>query len=121
MTTIQINFVLPIIKMSEKTLKLDNIKVNRKVFHKTKQPIDLSLVDINKIVISDKLKYGDDGFKYFIGYKEDDIVKPSDIILRQMNGYIKCLENRGKNIAFIFKMIVYWLNTIKFGTRLKKD
>ena len=120
MTTIQINFVLPIIKMSEKTLKLDNIKVNRKVFHKTKQPIDFSLVDINKIVMSDKLKYGNDGFKYFIGYKEDDIVKPSDVILRQMNGYIKCLENRGKNVAFIFKMIVYWLNTIKFGTRLKK-
>ena len=32
-----------------------NIKTNKKEFHKSKQPIDLNLVDTNKIVISDKL------------------------------------------------------------------
>ena len=30
--------------MSEKTLKFDNIRVNKKGFHKSKQPIDLYLV-----------------------------------------------------------------------------
>ena len=29
--------------MSEKTLKFDNIRVNKKEFHKSKQPIDLRL------------------------------------------------------------------------------
>ena len=29
------------IRMSEKTLKFDNIRVNRNEFHKSKQPIDL--------------------------------------------------------------------------------
>ena len=34
--------------MSGKTLKLDNIKVNKKEFHASKQAIDLNLVDIKK-------------------------------------------------------------------------
>ena len=32
--------------MSEKTLKFDNIRVNKKEFHKSKQPINLDLVSI---------------------------------------------------------------------------
>ena len=75
--------------MSEKTLKFDNIVVNEKEFHKSKEPIDLDLVKVDQIVISDKFKHNDDGFKYFIGYKEDDIVKLLCIILPQMSGYIK--------------------------------
>ena len=62
--------------MSEKTLKLENIRVNKKEFHKSKQPVDLDLVNVVQIVFSDKFKHSDDGFKYFIGYKEGAIVKP---------------------------------------------
>ena len=72
--------------MSEKTLKFDNIRVNKKEFHKSKQPIDLGLVNVDQIVVPDKFKHSDDGFKYFIGYKEDEIVKPLCIILLQMSG-----------------------------------
>ena len=67
--------------MSEKTLKFDNIKVNKKEFHKSKQPIDLGLVNVDQIVVPDKFKHSDDGFKYFIGYKEGEIVNPLCIIL----------------------------------------
>ena len=35
------------IKMSEKTLKFDNIRVNKKEFHKYKQPITLDLINLN--------------------------------------------------------------------------
>ena len=96
-------FVLPIIKMSEKTLKFDNIVVNKKEFHKSKQPINLVLLNVDQIVISDKIKHNYDGFKYFIGYKEDDIVKPLCIILPQMSGYIKYFENGGKDMSFVIK------------------
>ena len=48
--------------MSEKALKFDNIRVYKKEFHKSKQPIDLDL-----IVVSDKFKHSDCRFKYFIG------------------------------------------------------
>ena len=89
--------------MSEKTLKFDNIRVNKKEFHKSKQPINLDLVNVDQIVISDKFKHSDDGFKYFIGYKEGEIVKPLCIILPQMTGYIKYFENGGKNMSFVIK------------------
>ena len=60
--------------MTEKTLKSDNIKVNKNEFHKSIKPIDLDLVNVDQIVISDEFRHNDDGFKYFIGYKEDDII-----------------------------------------------
>ena len=82
--------------MSEKTLKFDNTEVNKKELHNSKQPIDLKLVNINKIVTFDKFMRSDDGFKYFIGYKEGDIVKPLCIILPQMSGCLKYFENDGK-------------------------
>ena len=89
--------------MSEKTLKFDNIRVNKKEFHKSKQPIDLMSVNVDQIVVSDKFKHSDEGFKYFIGYQEDEIVKPLCIILPQMSGYIKYFENGCKSMSFLIK------------------
>ena len=74
--------------MSEKTLKINNIRVNKKEFHKSKQPIDLMSVNVDQIAISDKFKHSDKGIKYLIGYQESEIVKPLRIILPQMSGYI---------------------------------
>ena len=53
--------------------------------------------------MSDKFKHSEDDFKYFIAYKEDEIVKPLCIILPQMTGYIKYFENGGKNMSFMVK------------------
>ena len=89
--------------MNEKTLKFDNIRVNKKEFHKSKKSINLNLANVDQIVISDKFKHSDDSFKYFIGYKEGEIVKPLCIILPQMSGYIKYFENGGKNMYFMIK------------------
>ena len=75
--------------MSENTLKFNNIKTNKKEFDKSKQAIDLDSIITDEIVVSDKFTNSEEGFKYFIGYQEDEIVKPLCIILPQMNGYIK--------------------------------
>ena len=94
--------------MSEKTLKFNNIRVNKKEFRKSKQPIYLMSVNIDQIVVSDKFKHSDKVFKYFIGYREGGIVKPLCIILPQMNAYIKYFENGGKNISFLIKDNEVW-------------
>ena len=49
-----INFLYSI-KMSKKTLKCDNVKVNKKEFHASKQTIPLNLLNVNQILISVKL------------------------------------------------------------------
>ena len=89
--------------MSEKTLKFGKFRVNKKEFHTRKQPIDLVLENVDQIVVSGKFKHSDDGLKYFIGYKEGEIVKLLCIILPQMSGYIKYFENGGKNMCFLIK------------------
>ena len=78
--------------MTKKTLKFNNITVNKKEFHISKEPIDLMSVNIDQIVVSDKFNHNEDGFKYFIGYKKGEILKPLCIILPQMSGYIKYCE-----------------------------
>ena len=78
--------------MTEKTLKFNNIRVNKKKFHKSKKPIDLMSVNVDQIVVSDQFNHNNEGFKYFIGYQEGAMVKPLCIILPQMGGYIKYFE-----------------------------
>ena len=94
--------------MSEKTLKFNNIRLNKKEFHKSKEPIDLMSVNVDQIVVSDKFKHNNEGFKYFIGYQEGEIVKPLCIILPQMSGYIKHFESRSKNMSFFIKGDEMW-------------
>ena len=81
--------------MAEQTLKFSNISVNKKEFHKSKQPIDLMSVNVDQKITSDKFKHSEEGYKYYIGHHENKIVKPLCIILPQMNGYIKYFKNKG--------------------------
>ena len=89
--------------MTEKTLKFNNIRVNKKKFHMSKKAIDLMSVNIDQIVISDKFNHNNNDFKYFIGYQEDEIVKPLCIILPKMSGYIKYFECGDQNKSFLTK------------------
>ena len=57
-------------------------------------------VDLDQIVVSNKVKHNNKSFKYFIGYY-DGLVRPLCIILPQMSGYIKYFENGGKNMSFL--------------------
>ena len=92
-------FVFSLIqKMSEKTLKFNKISVNKKEFHKSKQPIDLMSVNVDQIVVSDKLKHGDEGFKYFIGYQTNKV--------KLLNGY-----------ALSYLIRVDLSNTLKTGAK----
>ena len=45
--------------MSEKALKFDNIRLNKKEFYRSKQPIDLMS---DQIVASDKFKHNNKSF-----------------------------------------------------------
>ena len=70
--------------------------------------IDLVSVDADQIIVSHKFKLTDDILKYFIGYKEAEIVKPLCIILPQVSGYIKYFEIRDKDMSFLIKDDEVW-------------
>ena len=105
--------------MSEKTLKFNNIRLNKKELHKYKEPTDLMSVIVDQIVVSDKFKHNNEGFKYFIGYQEGEIVKPLCIILPQTNGYIKYFENGSKNMSFLIKDDEVWEKYDKIWDSIK--
>ena len=91
----------------KKTRKFNNIRLNKKTFHKSKESIDLFSVNVDQIVVSDKFKHNK-VFKNCIGYQKGEIVKPLCIILPQMSGYIKYFENGGKNMSFLIKDDEVW-------------
>ena len=108
------------IKRSGKTLKFDNIEVNKKEFHASKEAIALNLLDTSKIVISGKFKYSDNGFKYFIGYKDDNIVPLLCLILLNMTGYIEYFENGGKSMSFVIKDTSVLVKYNEIWNKIKK-
>ena len=105
--------------MSEKTLKFGDVENNNKNYATFKLLITLNLVAIDKIVISDKFKHSNKDFKYFIGYKENNIIGPLTIILPQMSGFAKYFDYGGNNLSLkiendnmLVKYIQVW-NKIK--------
>ena len=89
------------IRKSKKTLKFDNAEVNKKEFNTSKQ-ISTS-VTIDQILISDKFKHSDTSFKYFIGYKDNNIIRLLCIIWPQMSDSIKYFGNDGKNMSHMIE------------------
>ena len=84
-----------------KTLVFNDVQMIKKYFYDATKAIPLNLVDINNIVVSNKVNNNNDKSKYFIGYLNDiDKINPLCIILPQMSGYITYFENGGKNMPF---------------------
>ena len=54
--------------MSKKILKFNNIILNKRKFHRSKEPIDLLPVDLDQIIVSHKFKHNDECFEYFFFY-----------------------------------------------------
>ena len=93
--------------MSRNSINFDDKKVRRSDFYnKNKKLFNTNDIDVNKILVSKKEKYGKfNSFKYFIGYNDNDVIKPLYLELSQMTGYInKFNENKNKNITMSLKV-----------------
>ena len=66
---------------------------------KNKKMFNIDDIDVNKILVSKKETYGKyNSFKYFIGYNDNDVIRPLYLGLSQMTSYInKFDENKNKN------------------------
>ena len=87
--------------MSSRKIKFGVKEVNKKEFYSSKQAIPLDSVDLDKIVVSNKLKISDATYKYLCGYLNNDVIQPLCVILPQMNGYIKYFDDGGNNMSFV--------------------
>ena len=66
---------------------------------KTKKIFKINDIDVNKILVSKKEKYGKyNSFKYFIGHNNNDVIRPLYLEISQTTGYInKFNEHKNKN------------------------
>ena len=76
------------IKMSLTKIKFGDKEINKKEFYSSKQAISLDSVDLDKIVVSNKLKINDKTYKYICGYLNNDTIQPLRVIIPQIDEYI---------------------------------
>ena len=79
------------------------IKNKKSDFYKNKKIFNINDIDVNNLWVSKKEKYGEyDSFQHFIGYNDNNVIKPLYLELPQMTGYInKFNENKNKNTITI--------------------
>ena len=87
------------IRMSGNSIKLNDKNIKNSDFYKNKKIFNINDIDINNILVSKKEKYGKyDSFQHFIGYNDNNVIKPLYLELPQITGYInKFNENKNKN------------------------
>ena len=52
-------------------------KIKKSEFYKNKKVTSIDDIDVNKILVSKKESYGTkNSFNYFIGYNDNDVIKP---------------------------------------------
>ena len=78
-------------------------KIEKSTFYKNKTINNIEEIDINNILVSKKEPYGNkNSVKYFIGYNDNDIIRPLCIRLPQMTGYVRKFDENA-TMFFIVK------------------
>ena len=76
--------------MSGKSINFNDKKNQKNDFYKNKRITNTEDIDANKILVSKKKAYGTkNSFKYFIGYKDNDVIRPLLVKLPKMTGYAR--------------------------------
>ena len=89
--------------MSGKNINFDDKKIKKSIFYKNKRIYSTDDIDVNNILVSKKEPYGNkNSLKYFIGYNDNDIIRPLCIRLPQMTGYARKF-NENATMSFIVK------------------
>ena len=71
--------------MSGKSVNFGDEKIKKSKFYKNKKAFKIYDIDINKILVSKEERYGTNkSTKCFIGYNENDDIRPLHVMLRQI-------------------------------------
>ena len=87
--------------MSSQKIEFGDKEVDEKEFYSSKEATFLDSVDLSKIIVLSKWKISDTKYKYFCGYLNNNAIQPLCVILPQMSGYIKYLDDGRKNMPFV--------------------
>ena len=77
-------------------------KSTKVTFTETKKVVKIDNIDVIRILVSKEEPYGTkNSFTYFIGYNDNDFIRPLCIKLPQITGYVRKFED---NLTMSFKI-----------------
>ena len=87
------------------SINFDDKKIQKSDFYnnKNKQIFNIDDINVNETLLSTKEQYGNyNSFKYFIGYNDNDIIRPLHLLISQTTG---CINKFDKNTITMSLMI----------------
>ena len=86
--------------MSGNNINFGNKKIKISDFYKNKKIFNIDGIDVDKILVSKKVSYSkNNSFKYFIGYNDNDIIRPLFVKLPQTTSYINKSKDKKTKIT----------------------
>ena len=85
--------------MSKKNINSDGKKISKSNFYKNEKLLKIDDIDANKYWCQGKSLCYKKILKYFIGFDDNDVIKPPCIKLPQIIGYVKCFDSN-KTMSF---------------------
>ena len=95
--------------MSGNNINFDDKKIKISDFYKNKNKkiFNIDYIDVNKILVSKKEQYGkNNSFKYFIGYNDNDIIRPLFVKLPQTTSYINKFKDKKTKITTTTSLMI---------------
>ena len=91
--------------MNGKSINFDNKNIKKSDFYnKNRKIFNIDDSDVNKILVSKKEQYGKhNSFKYFIGYNDNNVIRPLYLFLSQTTGYINKFDKNKITMSLIVK------------------
>ena len=87
---------------------------------KIKNIFSIDDIDANKILVSKKEQYGKyNSFKYFIGYNDNDVIRPLYLFISQTTGYINKFD-KNKIMSLMIKDIQLLKSYNKIWKKIEK-
>ena len=98
------SFSLLYIRMNGKSINFDNKNIKKSDFYnKNKKIFNVDGIDVNKIV-SKKEQYDKySSSKYFVGYNDNNVIRPLYSFISQTTGYINKFEKNKIKMFLMFK------------------
>ena len=91
--------------MNRKNTNFDNKKIEKSNFYnKNKKIFNVDDIDVNEILVFKREIYGKyNSFNYFIGYNDNDVIRPLYLGLSQMTGYINKFDENKITMSLMIK------------------
>ena len=85
--------------MGKEIWTFGSTEIEKSKFYFYKTPIFLKDADIEKVLVSNKITFGEKNYKYFIGYLyNDNKVKPLHIMLLKTSAHVKRYDGQARCI-----------------------